>query len=100
MKKLLLFTLLIFLIPSYQWAVRDIGYRNLMTVYDYPKMSLEQKYLVKLSRDYQLVLWILQNVPEDKTVIIPREVWEKTKWAKRRVWLTYFLYPREFVYEQ
>ena len=100
MKKLLLFTLLIFLIPSYQWAVRDVGYRNLMTVYDYPKMSLEQKYLVKLSRDYQLVSWILQNAPEDKTVIIPREVWEKTKWAKRRAWLAYFLYPREFVYEQ
>lgn len=104
----LIFSGMYFCFPTYKNVFLDKIYKNTRFIFKNKNVTLEQKYKIRMGKDYQFLRVIKKRTPEDAIILFPpkeffknTEFNQKGSWGlKDPTWATYFLYPRIVINEK
>lgn len=94
-------------VSGYNYFVKRQVIKESRLILENFNLTLDQKYQVKLKKDYKFIKYVQQNTPDSAVILMPPpDVFKKTifnqkgAWGvKSKIWSTYFLYPRILIQE-
>lgn len=94
-------------VPGYNYFVKLQVIKESRIILENFSFTMDQKYQVKLKRDYEFIKYVKGNTPDSAVILMPpSDVFKNTifnqngAWGvKSKIWSTYFLYPRILIQE-
>jgi hypothetical protein len=94
-------------VPGYNYFVKRQIIKESRFIFENFNLTSDQKYQVKLKKDYKFIKYVKENTPDSAVILMPSpDVFKNTvfnqkgAWGvKSKVWSTYFLYPRILIQE-
>lgn len=92
--------------PGYQWITQGMLKQNMELIKQYPKLTTDQKYEMKLGTSYAYLKFIREQTPPNAIILYPErddffppgaESRFKGQEPYNKVWATRFLFPRKLV---
>lgn len=93
-------------LEGYRWVYKDLLAANMKMIWQFPNLTQDQKYEIKLGASYKFLRTVKENTPEDAVLLYPpTEAFfpkgEKSPFAggepNNKLWALRFLYPRKLV---
>lgn len=91
--------------PAYHWVYFDLLKSNMEIIKKYPKLTFDEKMLMKLGASYKYLLFLKRETPENAIILYPspQDFREKdspfTQNIDNKIYATRFLYPRKLILE-
>ena len=92
--------------PGYQWITQGMLKQNMELIKQYPKLTTDQKYEMKLGTSYAYLRFIREQTPPNAIILYPErndffppgtESQFKGQEPYNKVWATRVLFPRKLV---
>jgi len=89
-------------VQGYDWLYNTMLKGNLETIAKYPDLTIQQRYEAKWGSEIAYVNQIKNKTPDSAIILIPpRKLLTQVGFKSWQdiPWLTYFLYPRQIIYD-